>query len=88
MALGQKSLETLALDHNFWTQNPSRSSKVLKDLDCSLLFNKNFSKVLPSNGLGPGPGEMGQCGLKVFHLWRHSQKMCTPQPKKFFTSAD
>jgi len=24
------------LDHNFWTRNPSRSSKVSKDLDCSL----------------------------------------------------
>jgi len=24
------------LDHYFWTRNPSRSSKVSKDLDCGL----------------------------------------------------
>jgi len=34
--------------------------------------------------LDPGPGEVGQGGLKVLHLWRHSQKICIPQPKKFF----
>jgi len=34
-------------------------------LDCSLVSNKNFSEILPSNGLGPGPGEVGQGGLKV-----------------------
>ena len=27
-----------------------------------------FSKILPSNGLGPGPGKVGQGGLKVLHL--------------------
>jgi len=32
--------------------------------------------------LGPGPGEVGQGGLKVFHIWCHSQKK--PQPKIFF----
>jgi len=32
------------LDHNFWTQNPSRSYQVSKYLDCSLVSNKNFSK--------------------------------------------
>jgi len=32
------------LDHNFWNQNPSRSLKVTKDLDCSLVSNKNFRK--------------------------------------------
>jgi len=40
--------------------------------------------MLPSNGLGPGPGEVGQSGLKVFHLRRHSQKISIPQPKNFF----
>jgi len=49
-------------------QNPGRSSKVSKDLDCGLDSNINFSEILPSNGLGPGPGEVGQGGLKVFHL--------------------
>jgi len=28
--------------------------------------------------LSPGPGEVGQGGLKVLHLWCHSQKICTP----------
>ena len=34
--------------------------------------NKNFSEILPSNGLGLGPSKVGQGGLKVLHLWRHS----------------
>jgi len=34
--------------------------------------------------LGPGPGEVGQGGLKVLHLSRHSQKTCPPNQKKFF----
>ena len=34
------------LDHNFWTRSLSRSSKVSKDLDCSLESNKNFSEIL------------------------------------------
>jgi len=67
-----------------WTRNPSRSSKVSKDSDFSLVSNKNFSEILPSTGLGPGPGEVGQGGLKVLHLWRHSQKIRAPQPQKFF----
>jgi len=35
------------LDHNFWTWNPSKSSKVSKDSDCSLVSNKNFSEYYP-----------------------------------------
>jgi len=34
------------LDHNVRTRNLSRSSKVSKDLDCSLVSSKNFSKIL------------------------------------------
>jgi len=30
------------------------------------------------------PYKVGQGGLKVFHLWRYSQKTCNPQAKKFF----
>jgi len=52
-------------------------------LDCSLVSIKNFSKILPSNALGLGPGEVGQGGLKVFHLWCHSQKIHTPNQKIF-----
>jgi len=33
-------------------QHESRSSKVSKDSDCSLVSNKNFSVILPSNDLG------------------------------------
>jgi len=84
----RKRLGTPALDHNFWTRNPSRSSKVSKESGCSLVSHKNFSEILPSNGLGPGPGEVGQGGLKVLHLWCHSQKICNPQPKKIFLSTD
>ena len=72
-----------ALDLNFWTGNP-KSIKVSKDSDCSLVSNKIFSEIQPSNGLRPGPGEVGQGGLKMLHLWRHSQKIRTPQPKNFF----
>jgi len=34
--LAGHSLSITGLDHNFWTWNPSRSSKVSKDSDCSL----------------------------------------------------
>jgi len=37
-----------------------------------------------SDGLGPGPEEVGQGGLKVLHLWRHSQNIHNPQRKFFF----
>jgi len=50
-------------------------------LDFSLVSNKNFSEKLPSNGLGPGPGKMGQVGLKVLQFWHHSQKK---QNQQFF----
>jgi len=72
------------LDHNFWTRNPNRSSKVSKDLDCNLVSSKNFSEILPPNSWRPGPGKVGQGGLKVLYLWCHSQKTCTPQAKNFF----
>jgi len=32
-------------------------------MDCSLVSNKNLREILPFNGLGPGPGEVGQGGL-------------------------
>ena len=72
------------LHHNFWTRNPSRSSKVSKDSDCSLVSSKNFSEILPPNGWRPGSGKVGQGGLKVLHLWRHSQKNSPPKQKNFF----
>jgi len=47
---------------------PQQSSKVSKDSDCSLVSGKNFSEILPPNGWRPGPGKVGQGGLKVLHL--------------------
>jgi len=72
------------LHHNFLTQNPSRSSKVSKDSDCSLVSSKSFSEILPPNGWRPRPGKVGQGGLKVLHLQSHSQKARTPRAKIFF----
>jgi len=37
-----------------------------------------------SSDSGPGLGKVGQGGLKVLHLWRHSQNACIPQPPNFF----
>jgi len=73
----RKNLGTSAWDHNVWTWNSSRSFKVLKDSDCSLVSNKNFSEVVTSNDLGPG-------GIKVLHLRHHSQKICTHNEKIIF----
>ena len=58
------------------------------DSDCSLVSNKNFSEILPPNSWRPGPGKVGQGGLKVLHLRRHLQKIRNPQPKNFYSSAD
>jgi len=51
---------------------------------CSLVSSKNFSEILPPNGWRPGPGKVGQGGLKVLHLWRRSQKNRSPRQKIFF----
>jgi len=40
-----------ALDHNFMTWNPSRSSKISKDLEFSLV-SKKLQRKLPPGGLG------------------------------------
>jgi len=40
-------------------------------------------RIMSSKGLGPRPGEVDQDGLKVLHLWCHSQKISNLQPKKF-----
>ena len=72
---------TYRRDGELRVTTPSRSSKVSKDSDCSLVSSKNYSEILPHNGWRPGPGQMGQGGLKVVHLWRHSQKHRTPQAK-------
>ena len=65
-------------------RNPNKSSKISKDLDCSLVSNVNFSEILPSNGWHPGPGKVGQGGLEVLHLWCHLQKICISKQRTFF----
>jgi len=50
-------------------------SQVSKDLDFTLVSNKNVSEILPSSGLGPGPDVVAKKHLKLLHLWRHSQKV-------------
>jgi len=54
-------------------------------LDFSLVFDKNLTEILLSSSLGLRPDEVGQKGLKLLYLWRHSQKIQNPQ---FFFIAD
>jgi len=61
---------------------------VSKDLDCSLVSSKNFSNILPPNGWRPGPGKVGQGGLKSPPLMMSLTKNLHPQAKNFFWSAD
>ena len=58
---------------------PQQVIQSIKRLSCSLVSSKNFSKILPSNGLGPGP------------RWPKSPPVMTwlnkyplPQAKNFF----
>jgi len=46
-----------------------------------------FSEILPSKSWRPGPGKVGQGGLKALHLWYHLQKICIPKSKNIFSSA-
>jgi len=66
---------------------PSRSSKVSKDSDCSLVSSKNFSEILPPNDWCPGPGKVGQGGLKV-STYDVTHKKPAPPSKKIFLSAE
>jgi len=49
--------------------------KVSKHSDFSLVFNKNLMEILPYNGLGLRPDEVGQKCLKLLHLWHYSQNI-------------
>ena len=75
------------LDHNFWTRNARKSIKGSKDSDSSLVSNENFSKTLWPSGWALGQATWAKMTAKLLHLWRHSLKIHTPQPKKFFSSA-
>jgi len=52
----------------FEPEIPAGHPKYQKDSDCSLVSSKNFREILPPNGWCPGPGKVGQGGLKVLHL--------------------
>jgi len=75
------------LDHIFWTRNARKSIKGSKDSYSSLFSNENFSETLWPSSWALGQATWAQMTLKLLHLWRHSQKSCTPQPKNVFSSA-
>jgi len=55
-----------------------------KDSDSSLVSNKNFSKTLWPSGWALGQATWATMTPKLLYLWRHSQKIHNPQPKKIF----
>jgi len=55
-----------------------------KDLDSSLVSNEYFSEILWASGWALGQVTWAKMAQKLLHLRRHSQKICKPQPKKFF----
>jgi len=57
-----------------------------KDLDLSLVSNKNFSEILWPSSWALGQETWAKMAPKLLHLWRHSQKIWNPQPKNFFSS--
>ena len=74
------------LDHNFWTKNARKLIKGSKDWDLSLVSNENFSEKLWPSGWTLVQATWAKMTLKLLHLWRQSQKIRTPQPKKYFSS--
>jgi len=59
------------------------SIKGSKDSDSSLVSNENFSETLWPSGWALGQATWAKMTLKLLHLWRQSQTIRTPQPKKF-----
>jgi len=72
------------LDHNFWSRNVRKSIKGSKDSESSLVSNENFSEKLWPSSWALGRTKCAKMTQKLLHLWRHSQKIRTPQPKIFF----
>jgi len=67
----------------FEPETPAGHAKYQNTWDCSLVSNENLDEILTFNGLGPGPGDVGQGSLEVLHL-RHHTKIPQHQPKNFF----
>jgi len=59
-----------------------------KDLDSSLVSSENFSEILWPSGWALIQETRAKMTLKLLHLRCHSQKICTPQPNNFISSAD
>jgi len=64
--------------------NPRKSIKGSKDLDSSLVSNKNLNEILPSSGLAPGPGNLSQNGQKPTPTYGINHKK-TQNQKIFFS---
>jgi len=47
---------------------PQKVIQISKDSDFSLVSNESLSEILPSNGWGPEPDEVGKSGLKALHF--------------------
>jgi len=71
------------LDHKFWTTNARKSINGSKDVESSLVSNENFRKTLGPSGWALDQDTWDKMTPKLLHLWRHSQKIRTPQPKNF-----
>jgi len=57
--------------------------KGTKDSDSSLVSNENFSETLWLSDWTLGQATCAEMTPKLLYLWRHSQKICNPQPKIF-----
>jgi len=55
-----------------------------QDSDSSLVSNENFSETLWPSGWALVQATWGKMTPKLLHLWRHSQKILTPNQKIFF----
>jgi len=61
-------------------------TKGSKDSNSSLVSNENLSAMLWPSGWALGQVTWAKMTQKLLHLWRHSQKFCSPQPKKFLSA--
>jgi len=75
------------LDHNFWTRYARKSIKCSKNSDSSLVSKENFSEILWPSGWALGQITRAKMAQRLLHLWRQSQKIRNPQPKRFFSNA-
>ena len=66
-------------DHN--TRKPITGSK---DLDCSIISNKNFSQKIPSSSWSPGTGNLGQNCQKPIPRSMSPMKNLKSQTFQFF----